>query len=828
MGNKSARTPKEKKEEHTKQNFYSINLSKDGLKRKTSVFISLNEARKALSEKHKLYLAEIPRKVELYRRFIEKDSSKTLMGRQELKSDFFEFKSQQIKLIDNYYYGLPPKIAVSLMHEKIKFLKDEQTIVFNVHKDDRDLGRYLITDRNLLIQNSEFLKSNLPEGKLIIPTKGYSYESLEAVFLCLFTQKLYLTLATVYDVFRFCYELKFEAILNLLTKLFDACDPICLLSELRSLVAAGDFDSNYTSLIHEICCDFENVIRYPGIVDLTLEEFSELIKARDEMFHYLSLKPRSELDVYYTVIDWILHEQSSRLNACIDLCQQIRFELMSAEEWREAFNPHLLQTFPQKLRFLILKIHDTMVNANENLHITDYYQTIPSRRVSKEVMIDSSAIESSASLRSMQSPKERKVEKMYELQKYEQEEQESKQLIKEALRTFKTIIGSQALEHLPKNKKCSLSDHSLILLLGGFQSQVAYKSEQGLFMHQYQPYNEHELKIRTTLPTIKDFGWFPLSQRLPKCLAHFGCAKIGSLVFIIGGIDISNIFLEKSVKPVSDCYVYSLTNDDWYKIASMQKPRGYHGCVRVKDKIYVFGGLTLADGKITTTNSMEVFDIKANVWREANNAGKTKPSARMALGMVYFQDVIWIIGGLTGVLDKNNYESGNLLSDVWIYSLQKTKWTTIEFWRLPKPRAFMATLVFREQIFVIGGHETEENVKNEQRTISDNRTKSVIIFRDINGAWEEGPPLNSARIGAAAVVSLGTLFVIGGFSNDHEYIDEMILRSNSSSYEIYDPDLCPLWIESQMVFSVLGGSAVALQCKHSMQVQKANESKQSS
>ncbi|RWS31850.1 ring canal kelch-like protein [Leptotrombidium deliense] len=829
MGAKSSKKvipKKPKNQEHYEQRLQTLiyelsNKLNDEGRKKVHLPGFCNELKMKLKQKYEESVAESIRE--------EKEKSKEVLLPINMNETQIQFQIQPLNEIKSYRYGCPSTATISMLNSYMHQNEHNQMVTF-VLKDEN--SKVIKVEQNLLIQNSEHKSFESP--KLV---RDCSLQSIQSILICLFTQKLYLSINTFNEILRLCSDLKITVILQFMTTLFDDCDPICTLAKLREAIDNYKTDNirNYIRIIYEVNKNLSKILKHPAIVDLTFEEIKEIAKLRPEIRSYLSLDERNELLVFYAIIDWILHDTNSRYQRNLQLLPLVQFDKMTLEQWREAFNPQLLLSFPENLQHLMFEIHDYYVanDTSGKFSVLDVYLTLP--KFEKEVIDEKvekfditptvgKKFDNNETAEIKQSQSIEIDEKAKKVNKSESEELE--ELARVAVRSFKNL-GTQVLKDLPDSKDSnnhSFDVHSIILLVGGYQSQVSYKTEQGLFMHQFKPFGCCTNKHIATSPKISDYVWSPLSQRLPKTLAHFASLKMGSLVFLIGGIDVSKLLHEKTLHPINECSAYSLANDDWYKIAPMHFSRGYHGAVCIGDKIFVFGGISLISKQLTLTNTIEIFDIRKNIWSEII-PGTEKPCPRAAFGMVYYQEVVWIIGGLSQLSVDYCYESGDLLSDVWIFSVQHQQWTSVEFWRLPRPRAFMTTVIFRNQIFVIGGHEVEDKYENDessQRTLQDTRTNSVFIFRDVKSAWEEGPPLHFARIYATATVVENVLFVIGGITCNHKHINEPILGLFSGSYEVYNPDINPNWVENSMVFSLYAGNAITVKSS----IEKPNTNRQ--
>lgn len=132
-------------------------------------------------------------------------------------------------------------------------------------------------------------------------------------------------------------------------------------------------------------------------------------------------------------------------------------------------------------------------------------------------------------------------------------------------------------------------------------------------------------------------------------------------VFAIGGNVIGN---KKGVySESSSVEYYSPKNDKWMPAPNLETPRAYASAVGTQDKLYVFGGSTLA-GSETPLASVEEFDPNTNSWsyRKPMTEGRSMSSA------VFLNSKIYVIGG-----QGNSYQK---LNTVDIYDPAKDEWSS--------------------------------------------------------------------------------------------------------------------------------------------------------
>ena len=157
-------------------------------------------------------------------------------------------------------------------------------------------------------------------------------------------------------------------------------------------------------------------------------------------------------------------------------------------------------------------------------------------------------------------------------------------------------------------------------------------------------------------------------------------------------------------------------------LSNMRRPICYHGAVRIGSKIYIIGGM---DGHATHNNVL-VFDPRANEYEELNPLPYTV--SRMAT--VVWRDNVVVLGG------KDN--EGNVHNTVILYNV-----TTQTHRMLPvmkKKRYGCTAVTIGDDIIVMGGLDENGAPLN-----------SVECYNFNANVWRELPAMTEARAFATAV-----------------------------------------------------------------------------
>lgn len=130
----------------------------------------------------------------------------------------------------------------------------------------------------------------------------------------------------------------------------------------------------------------------------------------------------------------------------------------------------------------------------------------------------------------------------------------------------------------------------------------------------------------------------PTKTPIPTALVIPGVAVVKDKIYVIGGIDAQNNFL-------NTVFEYDASTDTWATKAPMPTARYSMGAAVVKNKIYAIGGTF--GGPV---NIVEKYNPITDTW-----VGKASMSIkRVYLSADSVKHKIYVIGGLNGVLSEVN------------------------------------------------------------------------------------------------------------------------------------------------------------------------------
>ncbi len=156
--------------------------------------------------------------------------------------------------------------------------------------------------------------------------------------------------------------------------------------------------------------------------------------------------------------------------------------------------------------------------------------------------------------------------------------------------------------------------------------------------------------------------------------------------------------------------------------------------------IYVAGGSELIDGEMHISAAFQVYESRPDKWQPLVDL----PGPLAGAAMVAADDSIFLLGGWDGV---------EMHDEVWKLAIGADgrpagNWQL--FARLRSPRAFLGATVVEEELYVVGGHDGQQEL-------------SEADALDLaTGDWRTLPPLSTPRGGLSLVYDGLAVFALGG------------------------------------------------------------------
>ncbi|CRG98645.1 kelch protein, putative [Plasmodium relictum] len=213
---------------------------------------------------------------------------------------------------------------------------------------------------------------------------------------------------------------------------------------------------------------------------------------------------------------------------------------------------------------------------------------------------------------------------------------------------------------------------------------------------------------------------------------HFLCLTKNGCILAIGGTD--------GKKKYGIVEKYCQENKKWKQINIMHFSRSnFCGICTDDNDLFILGG----EGDQSILRSVEYFDSKINAWRSLPPLNCVRHSASATI----FQNFIFIIGGKDGIGDY-----GKVHKSVEMLNLNEKNMKWVMCKPLKQARLGLATIVFKNKIYAIGGSTGVKNLN------------SVEIYDLNTNNWIEGPNLNFARSNLVAFIWKNHLVVYGGIN----------------------------------------------------------------
>ncbi|XP_073533330.1 kelch-like protein 40 [Phyllobates terribilis] len=152
------------------------------------------------------------------------------------------------------------------------------------------------------------------------------------------------------------------------------------------------------------------------------------------------------------------------------------------------------------------------------------------------------------------------------------------------------------------------------------------------------------------------------SDPLPYQVYGHAVVSHENLVYVIGGKDADK-------KCLNRLCVYNPKKFEWKDLAPMKTARSLFGATLHNGKIYIAAGVT----DTGLTNTMEVYDIKANKWEDFTEF----PQERSSLSLLSMDRTLFAIGGFATVENESEELVPTELNDIWRYNEDEKKWEGI-------------------------------------------------------------------------------------------------------------------------------------------------------
>uniref|UniRef100_A0A5K3F671 BACK domain-containing protein n=1 Tax=Mesocestoides corti TaxID=53468 RepID=A0A5K3F671_MESCO len=218
--------------------------------------------------------------------------------------------------------------------------------------------------------------------------------------------------------------------------------------------------------------------------------------------------------------------------------------------------------------------------------------------------------------------------------------------------------------------------------------------------------------------------------------SHHALVCLDGIVYLFGGSHLDPTTLDTILS--DSVFAYSHLNDAWTRLSS-QLPKKLSDMTAIaaswRDTIFILGGLEeleIEDG-LRPTDFFRFFDPARALW------GRLPPIPRAlsdAAGVCYEPgDCIYLVGGLLS--------DGSPSNEIFSFSLCKEQWSFVT--HLTLPRYTCSVLIHRDKFYVLGGVTLADALTSEETRwleLQLTRAQSVdesVSFRLLSSALEDPP-----------------------------------------------------------------------------------------
>jgi N-acetylneuraminic acid mutarotase len=274
---------------------------------------------------------------------------------------------------------------------------------------------------------------------------------------------------------------------------------------------------------------------------------------------------------------------------------------------------------------------------------------------------------------------------------------------------------------------------------------------------------------------------------MPTARIEMSGVALGQKIYIMGGV------ADKTTDLVE---AYDTLKDEWSTVAPLPEKLDHLAVAAYKNKIYVIGGFN-ADSK--PTNRLFIYDPLKNEWME----GTKMPTARGALTAEFINGILYAVGGDVNAAHLNGkYNPSGQTAINEAYNPLTNSWTEKE--SMPTARHHHVSAVVDGKLYVIGGRFGLETSDHKF-----NNTNANEMYDPNKNTWISRQPMLTNRSGAAAASVNGSIYVLGGETNNYPKEDQHTYNSN----ERYNPAMDKWTSELPMSTPRHGLSAVAIDNK---------------
>ncbi|XP_061791524.1 kelch-like protein 40a [Nerophis lumbriciformis] len=443
-----------------------------------------------------------------------------------------------------------------------------------------------------------------------------------------------------------------------------------------------------------ICERYQVVIRDQDFLQLAATELA-LILSSD------SLNVEREEVVFESLMDWVRHDEKTRVQELPKLLHCVRFRLMPLDYYKEKVECHQLIQLNQDIK----KELDLVKDAHKGCLPKPRKEKVQGGEGSEEDKEDEESY-----LPGILNNNPRFG--MFDLDLI--------LMISETGTVAYEPVGNECFvvsetTEIPKNHCSLVTKQNQVFVVGG----ILYNEE-----NKDEPFSSYFLQFD---PVSSEWLGMP-SQPNPRCL--FGMTEVDNSIFVVGGKEV-----KEGEHALDSVMIYDRQSFKWGESDPLPYVVYGHGTVSHKGLVYVIGGKSASK---KCTRRVCVYNPTKFEWTDL----APLKTARSLFGVAVHRDQIVVV---TGVTDKG------LTGSAEVYDIASNMWS--EFTEFPQERSSLSLMSMRGSLYAVGGfammpgETSPEPVPTELTDIwrYDEATKCWIgILREISFA--EGASVLPVRL----------------------------------------------------------------------------------
>lgn len=266
-------------------------------------------------------------------------------------------------------------------------------------------------------------------------------------------------------------------------------------------------------------------------------------------------------------------------------------------------------------------------------------------------------------------------------------------------------------------------------------------------------------------------------------IAEWSGDEYGEKLWAIGGIDGNQILTHNES--------FDINTLEWTVFSPMPTARFYHMSIAYGRYIYVFGGITVVDNKMSITRSVERYDSSTDTWDTMESMPSIGSFEQelygVAAGVCLRKDnFVYILSGIRTLGDNAVVEDMN--DRILIYDIDTDSWTysellddiSLNFYERISPSAFLKD----GSIHVVGGAQIESGSINSSLKFMTNAYRFIINDMSIVVDDDNYDTLPEPRFRAAYSILDNVGYIIGGLNQRSQSLNVVdILNLNNSPFE---------------------------------------------